>query len=167
MKNFLLGVLVGLVVAPCILVLVVWSGRVSVHADAAPSRLETRVARLALDNAVKRLPIVNNPNPVTDETLLVGLKLYRNNCAGCHGTPAMPSDWGKNHFYPRVPQFAEHSPRRTDGEIFQIVNRGIRYSGMGGWSSLMNQENIWKVSAFLSRLENLPAAVDAEWRAQQ
>jgi len=167
MKNFLLGVLAGLIVPTVFVLMAAWSGRLPVFADAAPSHLETTLATLALEGAIKRAPTISNPTVITDQTLTDGLKLYRNNCAGCHGTPAAASDWGKNHFYPRAPQFAEHPPRLTEAQIFQIVNRGIRYSGMGGWSNLMKQENIWKVSGFLSRLDNLPSAIDAEWRKQQ
>ncbi len=167
MKSFILGVFVGLIVLPCALLFAAWSGRLPVHADANPSRFETSFARYAFNRAIKRARLTNNPNAVTDETLLEGLKLYRNNCAGCHGTPAMTSDWGSSHFYPRVPQFGQQAPKRIEGEIFYIVRHGIRYSGMGGWSNLMNEESTWKVAALLSRLDRLPAAVDTEWRKRQ
>src|SRR5438132_12638242 len=71
-------------------------------------------------------------------------------------TPAA-SNWGSAHFYPRVPQFAAEPPRKPDWQIFWIVEHGVKYSGMGGWSELMPQAEAWKVASFLSHLDSLPA----------
>jgi mono/diheme cytochrome c family protein len=63
-----------------------------------------------------------------------------------------------------VPQFGFDPPGRPDGQIFGIVKHGIRYTGMGAWSELMTDAEIWDVSAFLSRIDALPEAVDREWK---
>jgi len=75
-------------------------------------------------------------------------------------TPAA-SNWGSAHFYPRVPQFAAEPPRKPDWQIFWIVEHGVKYSGMGGWSELMPQAEAWKVASFLSGLDSLLAVDDA------
>ena len=46
----------------------------------------------------------------------------------------------------------------------RIVEHGIRYSGMGGWSDLLHEQDRWKIAAFVSRIESLPPAVGAEWK---
>jgi len=45
------------------------------------------------------------------------------------------------------------------------VKYGVRYFGMGAWRHLMQDSTIWQVVGFLSRLDSLPPAVDAGWRA--
>jgi mono/diheme cytochrome c family protein len=135
------------------------------EADADPPRLEALIARRALDASLRRhAPRRANPIAPTDANLLAGMKLYRNNCSGCHGAPGQRSNWGSEHFHPRVRQFAEEPRARPDWEVFWIVERGIRYSGMGGWSDLLPEDDRWRIAAFLSRLDSLPRAIAAEWK---
>ena len=72
----------------------------------------------------------------------------RDNCSGCHGDAGKPSHWGTNAFYPRVPQFDSEPPLKLDWQIFCIVKRGVRYTGMGAWEGEMPEDNIWKVAGF-------------------
>ena len=78
----------------------------------------------------------------------------------------VPSEWGREDFYPRVPQFAVASPRKPEWQLFWIVKHGVRYSGMGAWRHLMPDSTIWQVVGFLSRLDSLPPAVEAAWRGR-
>jgi len=99
----------------------------------------------------------------SDETLRAGMKIYRTNCAGCHGDFDQPSKWGANGFYPRVPQFPQAPPTLRTEEMFLIVREGIRYSGMGSWKDLMSEEETWKVVLFLNKMQSLPPTVKSEW----
>jgi mono/diheme cytochrome c family protein len=73
-------------------------------------------------------------------------------------------------FYHRVPQFATNAPQMPDWQLFWIIKNGIRYSGMSAWDGqrhhdkVISDDRIWKVATFLSQLNSLPPAVDAEWR---
>jgi mono/diheme cytochrome c family protein len=99
----------------------------------------------------------------SEETLRAGLKIYRINCAGCHGDFGQSSTWGANGFYPRVPQFADAPPTLRSEEMFLVVRDGIRYSGMGAWKDLISETDTWKVVLFLSNLKSLPPRVRSEW----
>ena len=92
------------------------------------------------------------------------MKLYRNNCLGCHGGGLRKSVWGTTSFYPRVPQFGFDPLKRPDSQIFEIVKRGIRYTGMAAWSELMSDGEIWDVSAFSAASIHFPEPVAAEWK---
>jgi mono/diheme cytochrome c family protein len=107
---------------------------------------------------------LTNPLLPSDDTLLSGLKIYRDNCAGCHGAFNRPSHWGQNNFYPRVPQFAEAKPGMTAAQMFFVVKHGIRYTGMAGWDGDMADQDIWKVVTFLENLDKLPAPVATAWK---
>ena len=56
---------------------------------------------------------------MTNDRLLAGMKLYRNNCLGCHGGGVRKSVWGTTSFYPRVPQFGFDPLKRTDSQILR------------------------------------------------
>jgi len=106
-------------------------------AIALPPIMETKIAARTLDASVSHAASkVKNPLPSSNDTIRAGMKLFRENCAGCHGQPGKPSAWGTTSFYPRVPQFADEPPNKPDWQLFWIVKNGVRYSGMGAWGGL-------------------------------
>ncbi|MGO9851113.1 MAG: c-type cytochrome, partial [Steroidobacteraceae bacterium] len=116
-------------------------------------------------SVARSAPRLSSPIGSSDAELITGMKLYRNNCAGCHGDAGRPSPWGTGGFYPRVPQFAQSPPRKPDWQLLWIVRHGIRYSGMGAWrEEMLSDKEAWEVVTFLSRLNALPAAVQAAWQ---
>jgi len=173
MRRFLQGFVLGILVIPVAGLVAAWRGSLPATAKSDPPRWETAVAQMALKKYVeRRAPRVTNPIQPTDENLMAGLKVFRDACAGCHGDPNGPSDFGLS-FYPRVPQFARDPPRLPDWQLFYIVKNGVRYSGMSAWdrqwqnNEEISDDHIWKAVTFLSRLDALPPAVAAEWRKKQ
>lgn len=161
---FATGLGSGLLVTPVLIALSAWRGLLGVRADTPPPAWEATLAHAALDASVAReAGPQRNPTQVTDDYLLDGMKIFRDDCAGCHGDYGKPSRWGSTLFYPRVPQFAEHHPHRPDWQVFWIVKHGLRYSGMGGWGSEVPDSKQWMVATFLSRLDSLPPAVERAW----
>ena len=160
--------LAGIVTAPLLLIAVAWSGSLPVDGLSTPSRWEARIGQTALQASLaRRTNGLKNPVLGSDRDLLVGMKHYRTDCAGCHGEASGPSPWGSRNFYPRVPQFAQHPPAFTIPEMFVAVKYGIRYSGMGGWDRIIPDGQIWEIVTFLSRLNSLPPPVERAWRAKR
>ena len=52
--------------------------------------------------------------------------------------------------------------KRTDGELFWIVQNGIRMTGMPAFGPTHKDEEIWKIVAFL---RHLPALTPEEEKA--
>jgi thiosulfate dehydrogenase len=143
-------------------------GVFSFRADQTPSSFEQKHAMQALDASTKRhAPATKNPFPATDANLMEGAKLYKANCAFCHGDPANPKPVMGNSFYPPVPQFVEDAPDMPDNENFYIIKHGIRLTGMPSWGNSLSDEQIWKLSAFLSQMSKLPPSVDQEWKKEK
>ena len=167
MRKFFYGLFLGALLLPLIAALSFLAGWSPVQATADPPSWETVLARASFDASVARqAPKIQNPFPPTSENLLTGLKIYRNNCSGCHGDSGKPSHWGTSAFYPRVPQFHAEPPNKPDWQMFWIVKHGVRYTGMGAWEGEMSDENIWKVVAFLTHLKDLPPDVQKESQPQ-
>jgi mono/diheme cytochrome c family protein len=140
-------------------------GMVNIAADQTPTRLERRLAGTALDASVeKRAADLKNPLEANDANLLEGMHIYVQNCAECHGDPKEQESKFGEAFNPRVPQFMTNVPDMPDNENFYITKHGIRLSGMPAWGKLFNDDQLWKVTTFLSHMEKLPPAVDQEWR---
>ena len=168
MRAFSGGLLLGAFLIPFVCLAVFLLGGFPVPATSDPPRWEASLARRAFAASVARqAQRLQNPVPPSIGNLRLGLKIYRDNCSGCHGDAGKPSQWGTTAFYPRVPQFDSEPPLKPDWQMFWIVIRGVRYTGMGAWEGLMPEEDIWKVVSFLSHLKKLPPDVEAEWRGQR
>jgi len=103
-----------------------------------------------------------NPLQPTDENVVAGTVLYRNHCAGCHGTPSNPDSQFGHSFNPPVPQFFKEGSDMADNQSFYIIQHGIRWSGMPAWNKTLNENQTWEIVTFLSHLEKLPPAAQKE-----
>jgi len=172
MRQYTIAFVAGLLVIPVLILLGGLLGLFPPSGTAKPSAFETAFARHALHTAVARqAAALHNPVQPTELTLRLGMKRYRDNCAGCHGTPDRPTDGVE--LYPMPPQFALHTPKLSVEQLFCIVKNGVRYSGMFAYrdaapksdsAARANDERIWTIVTFLHRLDSLPPAVAADWR---
>lgn len=165
MRNFILGVFITLVVLLLLGLGYVFLGLAPTAAEGVPPSLESRVANAALDASIERhAPRVNNPLPPTDENLIDGMKLYTMNCAQCHGGLDNKESIIGRAFYPRAPQLIREPLDDPEWHIYYIIRTGIRYTGMPAWEKVLGDQELWKVTAFLSRLQKLPPAVQDYWK---
>jgi len=165
MGKFVLGIVVGAVG----LVLAGWaytrSGYMPVNADVAPGTFERYMASTALDASIERqAPKVKNPVPITDANLIDGMKFYTMNCAQCHGELTRKESPFGESFYPAAPQLILHPLDDPEWHIFYAVKHGIARTGMPAWGKTASDDDLWKVTAFLSRINNLPPAVQEKWK---
>lgn len=165
MRNFILGIVFT------VLVLVVGGlgylllGFAPTNADARPSRAETWIASGALDTAMeKRAPRGSNPVPPTDANLIEGMKIYTMNCALCHGGLDKKPSALHSSFYPPPPQLVLDPLDDPEWHIFYAVRSGVRYTGMPAWNKALSEQEIWKVTGFLSRIDKLPPAAKEYWQ---
>src|SRR5580693_2128523 len=135
MRKFLLGFLVGMLAIPVGAFAAAWMGWLPINANATPSAMEKAFAHMALDRAAaRRAPHLVNPIAPTEENLMAGMKLFKGDCAGCHGTPNSAADNEKDAtLYPPATQFVLHPSNKPDYQLFWIARGGVRYSGMFAW----------------------------------
>jgi len=167
MRVFVTGVATGIIVSLLGIALVAYIWPWQVEATRAPGNTETWLLRKILDKAVARQASpLETPMAISEDDLRAGMKVFLDGCAGCHGDARHPSDWGTTSFFPRVPQFSSNPTHKPDWQIHWIVKNGIRNTAMGAWGRLLSDDQIWKVSMFVSRIGSLPPTIDADWRAR-
>jgi|SRR4051812_19737740 mono/diheme cytochrome c family protein len=167
MRKHIVAFFAGLALLPAAAIIAARLGLWPSQATSSPPQWERVLAQSALQSSVaRRARGITNPIGRSNDTLLAGMKIYRMNCAGCHGEFQQPSHWGTTGFYPRVPQFAEAPSPLSPPEMFVVVKDGIRYTGMGAWDGMLSDDEIWKAVMFLSRVQSLPEPVAAAWRAK-
>lgn len=165
MRNFVLGIVITVVVLLIGSVGLALLGFMPTRANSPPPEMERHLAMSALDNSVERhAPRINDPVPPTDENLIEGLKIYTMNCALCHGGIDHRPSTLANSFYPPPPNFILHPPDDEEWHVFYVIRTGVRYTGMPAWDKALSEPDIWKVTAFLTRIDKLPPAVQEFWK---
>jgi mono/diheme cytochrome c family protein len=166
MGKFILGIIVTLLVLilgglGCLML-----GFFPTAANVEPPPLEHRIANGAMDASMERhAPRVTNPLPPTDQNLEDGMKTYTMVCAGCHGgLDRKPVEFGHS-FYPPAPNLISDPPDDPEWHIFYTIRTGVRYTGMPSWEKNMSEQDMWKVTSFLSHIDKLPPAVQDYWKA--
>ena len=165
MRNFILGVVVTLAVLILGGLGAALLGFIPTNANATPPRIEAHLAMSAVDaSADKRASKTNSPVLPSAENLIDGMKIYTMNCAGCHGGLDKKPSLQAASFYPPPPQLVLHPPDDPDWHNYYIIHNGIRYTGMPAWDKVLSDQDIWKVTLFLSHMEKLPAAAQEFWK---
>jgi mono/diheme cytochrome c family protein len=165
MRNFILGIIATIVVAIAVGLVVAYFGLMPTNADATPPAFEQHIAMSALDASMERhAPQIPNPVPPTDDNLIAGMKLYTMNCSVCHGTLDYQPSLLEHSLYPPPPQIILNPLDDPEWHIYYAVRTGVRYTGMPAWNKALGDQDIWKITAFLSRLDKLPPAVQDNWQ---
>jgi len=158
MKGFVLGILAVLLALGVGLALALM-GFVGMRADKPPSKIESLVARHAMDASVARsAPKTANPVGADEANLAAGARLYREHCTLCHGDPAHPKAVLADSLNPPAPQFMQDMADMPENQNFYILQYGIRWTAMPGWKSVLSEQQTWQLVGFLSHMHDLPPA---------
>ena len=163
MKNFLLGFVLALVVVLLGALVYFGLGLAPVAASAPPMPFERLVAGMALHARISKEAPSQAPIPADEPNLLAGARIYREQCAVCHGLSGQPETGIAKGMFPHPPQlFTGHGV--TDdppGETYWKAANGIRLTGMPGYKGSLNDTQLWQVSLMLANADKLPAAAKA------
>lgn len=124
-----------------------------------PSALEKVIARTARDLSIPSgAKNEKNPYPATTENLEAGREHFADHCATCHANDGSgETEMGPN-FYPKPPDMRlAETQNLTDGEIFYIIDNGVRLSGMPGWGGSHDAADTWKLVLFIRHLPQVSA----------
>jgi mono/diheme cytochrome c family protein len=128
----------------------------------APGALETRVARAARRVAVpSAIRTMANPTPKSAESVADGMAHFADHCAVCHANDGSGDTEMGRGLYPKAPDMRlDTTQQLSDGELFYIVEHGIRFTGMPGWrtGTTAGEESSWHLVHFIRRLPTLTPA---------
>jgi mono/diheme cytochrome c family protein len=99
-----------------------------------------------------------NPVQATPEVVEGALAHYADHCATCHANNGSGDTEIGRRLYPRAPDMrAAPTQSLTDGELFSIIEHGIRLTGMPGWGdgTPESERESWALVHFIRRLPKL------------
>jgi cytochrome c553 len=169
MKRSSLLILFGLAVLGLAMAIAASMLHGGLSAQATPSRLEVFMARnarrLAMPSSARMTqnPILDSPEVQKDARLH-----FADHCAICHGNDGSGRTQIGEGLYPKPPDLRlPPTQDLTDGEMFWIIENGIRFTGMPAFSNNGNHgasenhadpQDSWKLVHFLRHLPYLTAA---------
>jgi cytochrome c5 len=124
-----------------------------------PGAMETGIARWARSAAIpsdaKSLanPVANSPEVLADARAH-----WADHCAICHANDGSGNiNIGKRTYPPAPDMRLDRTQQMTDGELFYIIQNGIRFSAMPAWGggSGHDEEDSWKLVRFIRHLPQL------------
>ena len=135
-------------------------------ARAEPSVIERWVARQARAVATPA-GARDRTNPIGDspEVLAEARAHWADHCAVCHANNGSGDTEMGRHMYPPAPDMRQADTQNlNDGELFYIIQNGIRLSGMPSWGSgkSRDEEDSWKLVRLIRHLPKLTAEEERE-----
>ncbi len=162
MRKVLFGFVLCLVVLLVGALLYFGLGLAPVATSAPPMPFESLLAGMALHARISKEMRSQAPIPADEANLLAGARVYREQCAVCHGLSGQPETAIAKGMFPRPPQLFVHGV--TDdppGETYWKAANGIRLTGMPGYKGSLTDTQIWQVSLMLANADKLPASAKA------
>jgi mono/diheme cytochrome c family protein len=152
--------------------------RGGISARAEPSATEARLARALRGWAIpSEARDARNPIPPGPPALAAGLSHFADHCASCHANDGSGQTAIGRNLYPRAPDMRRPATQElTDGELFYIIENGVRLTGMPAWGGPGTAEGSWHLVHFIrhlpklteeekARMEALNPKSPDEWRA--
>jgi mono/diheme cytochrome c family protein len=160
-----LGTLVVLAVGA-----LVYARVTGLRASAQPSSVEAAVARGVRSFAV---PVAEarrvNPVALSDTALADGLAHYADHCASCHAIDGSGNTELGRGLFPKAPDMRGAATQAmTDGELFYVIEHGIRFTGMPAWSTgrADGETGSWQLVHVIRHLPRLTEEERARMEAQ-
>lgn len=133
---------------------------------ATPGPVETAVARRLRAMAVPgEYAGLANPVLRTDESVGNGMAHFADHCAVCHANDGSGNiEMGQSMFPPAPDMRAAATQELSDGELFYIIEHGIRFTGMPAWGTgtIEGEESSWHLVNFIRHLPNITPEEIAE-----
>jgi mono/diheme cytochrome c family protein len=131
---------------------------------ATPTNLEAMMARharhLAIPAGARAAP---NPVAASPEVVRDARLHFADHCAVCHANDGSGSTMMGEGLYPKPPDLRlKETQKLSDGELFWIIENGVRFTGMPAFSGHGPSEDSWKLVHFIRHLSQLTAAERAE-----
>lgn len=126
-------------------------------ARATPTALEAFFAqhahRLSIPSDAGKM---HNPVPASEENLTDARDHFADHCASCHANDGSGDSMYGKGLYPKPPDLRKSETQNLrDGELFWIIENGVRFTGMPAFGGHGSEDDSWKLVLFIRRLPQL------------
>jgi mono/diheme cytochrome c family protein len=154
-SRWLIGVILLVTVMAAVPLVLFLRGGIS--ARIVPSPAEEAVARRLRSLLIPaEARAARNPLTLEPRIMAEGKAHFADHCASCHANDGSGQTALGRNLYPRAPDMRGPATQGlTDGELFYIIENGVRLTGMPGWGGAGKPEESWKLVHFIRHLPKL------------
>jgi thiosulfate dehydrogenase len=166
-KGLILGILLALLLIAGGVYFYFATGRAPIATSAPPMPFERSLAKTGLHAYLDKLPHPEPQVPADEANLVAGAKVYKEQCAVCHGLPGESKSAVAQGMYPDPPQLF-HGTGVTDDDAWESywkVENGIRMTGMPSFKGQLTEKQIWQVVVLVKNADKMNDAVKRELEA--
>jgi thiosulfate dehydrogenase len=158
LKSFVVGVLVGVLLLVGGVYYYFASGMAPVATADPPMPFEKKMASKALNAHIDKQNIATPPIPADEPNLVAGAKVYKDQCAVCHGLPDQPPPAIADSMFPHAPLLFKGKGVTDDppAESYWKAANGIRLSGMPAFKGALTDTQLWQVAQTVATADKLP-----------
>ena len=164
MKRGTLLIIIGVALLALAFGIVISVLHDGLSARATPTRLEAVLARNARHLAIpSNARLAQNPVLESPEDLREARLHFADHCAICHANDGNGHSEIGDGLYPKPPDLRlAQTQNLSDGELFWIIENGVRFTGMPAFSSNGGNhgggQDSWKLVHFIRHLPHLTVA---------
>ncbi len=162
MKAFVVGVLIGAALFAGGLYYYFVSGSAPAAVMDPPMMMERKMANRSLDAHIDKANVPAPPIQPSEDNYVAAAKLYRDQCAGCHGLPDHPPAIADN-MYPKATLMFKGKGVTDDPpqESYWKVKNGIRLTGMPTFKGILDDNQMWQVALLVANADKIPDSAKA------
>jgi thiosulfate dehydrogenase len=163
MKGFVLGVIVGVLLLSGGVYYYFVSGMAPAAVSDPPMMMERKMANRSLGAHIDKANIPAPPIQATDENYMAAAKLYRDQCAGCHGLPNQPPPAIAGNMFPDATLMFKGKGVSDDPpqESYWKIKNGIRLTGMPTFKGILDDTQMWQLALLVANSDKLPDSAKA------
>jgi cytochrome c553 len=126
-------------------------------ARATPTALEAflaqRAHRLSIPSGARNM---HNPMQASDENLKAARDHFADHCSACHANDGRGDTMYGKGLYPKPPDLRQSETQNlSDGELFWIIENGVRFTGMPAFGGHGSEDDSWKLVLLIRHLPQL------------
>jgi thiosulfate dehydrogenase len=158
MKGFVTGVLVGVVIFAGGLYYYFVSGMAPAAVADPPMMMERKMASRSLRAHIGKADIPAPPIQPSEDNYVAAAKVYKDQCAGCHGLPNQPDPAIAANLFPDAPMLLKGKGVTDDPpqESYWKIRYGIRLTGMPTFKGILDDTQMWQMALFVANADKLP-----------
>lgn len=152
------GAIVLLLLLIVIAAAVIFGGLYPVGASSPHSAGVQWAIGAARDRAVERSASGLKPPIFSAADIREGGSHFKGMCQECHGGPGAEPEEFATAMNPRPPNLARAAGDLSTSEVFWIAKNGLKMTGMPAFGKTDEDEELWKVAAFVKSLPRFRAS---------
>jgi mono/diheme cytochrome c family protein len=158
MKAFVVGVLAGAALFAGGIYYYFVSGMAPAAVADPPMMMERKMANRSLDAHIDKANVPAPPIQPSEDNYVAAAKLYKDNCAMCHGLPNQPPPAIAGNFFPDATLMFKGKGVTDDPPqvSYWKVKNGIRLTGMPTFKSILDDTQMWQLALFVANVDKLP-----------